>query len=310
MPEQTRPVDARQCQIDAAAQAWVVRLTSGHVQPDDVAAARAWCQVHPDHQQAFVAARHLWQLSGHLSEPAVPQRRARPWRWATAAVLVLGLGLLLAHQQAWDADYRTAQGAQWRIDLADGSHVVLDSNSAVDVQLSAGRRDIVLRRGTALFEVAHDPQRPFRVRAGDLEAVALGTVYAVSHEPAGITVTVAEGRVGVKGLTRDVVVQAGEQVSLHGTQLDQPTPVDTSRALAWQHGRLVFELTPLAEVLAQLQRYRPGYLLIGDERLRTLKVSGTFQLDRLDEGLATLEQAFALKVERYTDYLLVLHSRD
>lgn len=310
MPEQTPGVDARQRQIDTAAQAWVVRLTSGNAQPDDVAAARAWCQVHPDHQQAFVAARHLWQLSGHLSEPPVLQRRTRPWRWAAAAVLVLGLGLLLAHQQAWDADYRTAQGEQRRLDLADGSHLVLDSDSAVDVRLSAGRRDIVLRRGAALFEVAHDPQRPFRVRAGDLEAVALGTVYAVGHDLEGITVTVAEGRVGVKGLSRDVVVQAGEQVSLHGAQLGHPTPADTSRALAWQHGRLVFELAPLAEVLAQLQRYRPGYLLIGDERLRSLKVSGTFQLDRLDEGLATLEQAFALKVERYTDYVLVLRPRD
>ncbi|MNE82443.1 fec operon regulator FecR [compost metagenome] len=80
--------------------------------------------------------------------------------------------------------------------------------------------------------------------------------------------------------------------------------------MAWQQGRLVFEQAPLAQVLKALERYRPGWLLVGDERLRGLKVSGTFQLDRLDEGLATLEQAFPLRVKRYSEYLLVFDARD
>ena len=296
-------------QLHATAQAWVVRLTSGDASPADVEAARAWCRQHPDHQRAFVEARRLWQLAGHMSVPLEQPKAPRAWRWATAAVLVIAVGLGLAHQQAWDADYRTGHGEQRRIALADGSQVLLDSDSAVDVSLRDDRREIVLRKGEALFEVAHDPQRPFRVEAGAVSATALGTVYAVRRQESGVQVTVAQGRVAVQGDGADVTLAAGEQVAWRGGALQARESVDTGKVLAWRDGRLVFEMTPLADVLAELQRYRPGFLLIGDDSLRGLKVSGTFRLDRLDEALGTLEQAFALRVERYTDYVLVFRGR-
>ncbi|WP_110968858.1 FecR family protein [Pseudomonas huaxiensis] len=295
--------------LHATAHAWVVRLTSGDASPADVEAARAWCQEHPDHQQAFVEARRLWQLAGQVELPVERTRTPRVWRWSAAAVLVIGVSLGLVRQQAWDADYRTARGEQQRITLADGSRILLDVDSAVDVTLHDDRREIVLRKGEALFEVAHDPQRPFRVAAGDLSATALGTVYAVRKQDNGIQVTVAQGRVAVQGDAAAVTLAAGEQVTWQGGALLAKQPVDTAKALAWQHGRLVFEMTPLADVLAELQRYRPGYLLIGDDNLRGLRVSGTFRLDRLDDALATLEQAFPLTIKRYTDYVLVMQPR-
>lgn len=295
--------------VDHAAHTWVVRLTSGDVQPGDVEAARAWCAERPEHQQAFVAARRLWQLSAHVALPET-ERRTRPrWRWAAAAVLVLVVGLGLARHNAWDADYRTAAGEQRRIELQDGSSILLDAGSAVDVAFTDGGRNITLRKGVALFEVAHDPSRPFRVQAGALSATALGTVYAVDRHGDAIQVTVAQGRVAVQGDGDKATLNAGEQVSWQGGALGGRHTVDASKALAWQHGRLVFDMTPLAEVLEQLQRYLPGYVLIGDDKLRKLKVSGTFQLDRLDEGLSTLERAFPLQIQRYTDYLLVLKAR-
>lgn len=295
--------------LHVTAHAWVVRLTSGNVDPADVEAARAWCAQHPDHQQAFVEARRLWQLAAHLQVPAEPRRAPQVWHWATAAVLVLAVSLGLVRQQGWDADYRTARGEQQRIELADGSHILLDSASALDVTLRADRREITLRKGTALFEVAHDPQRPFRVEAAGLSATALGTVYAVRKQDDGVQVTVAQGRVAVEGAAAAVTLAAGEQVTWRDGALQATQPVDTAKALAWQHGRLVFDMTPLPDVLAELQRYRPGYLLIGDERLRALRVSGSFRLDRLDDALATLERAFPLTIERYTDYVLVMQPR-
>lgn len=293
--------------LHATAQHWVVLLTSGDVAPSDIAAARAWCAEDPEHQAAFVEARRLWQLSGHLQAPRT--RRSSTWAWATAAVLLVALGLGLVRQQAWDADYRTAVGEQRRIELADGSHILLDADSAVDVSLHEQRRSITLRRGGALFDVAHDPQRPFQVHAGELGATALGTVYAVRRQGDGAQVTVARGRVAVNDDSASVTLGAGEQVDWQAGSLHEKQRVDAAKALAWQHGRLVFDMTPLADVLAELQRYRPGYLVLGDDSLRGLKVSGTFRLDRLDDALATLEQAFPLRIQRYTDYLLVVQAR-
>lgn len=296
--------------VRRAAQAWVVRLTSGDVQPGDVEAARAWCAQAPEHQQAFVEARRLWALSGQLQAP--PRRRApaRQWALASAAVLVLGVGVTLAWQGQWGADYRTGVGERRVVALADGSRISLDAESAVDVELTARARRITLRKGEAMFEVAHDPARPFTVQAGEVQATALGTVYAVSREGAAVDVVVKRGRVAVSDAQDRVELAAGEAIERQDGRLGTRHGLDVDSALAWQQGRLVFEQAPLAQVLKALERYRPGWLVIGDEQLRGLKVSGTFQLDRLDEGLATLEQVFPLSIRRYSDYLLVFKARD
>lgn len=303
------PPGPTESELHHTAHAWVVRLTSGAVRPEDVAAAKAWCDEAPQQRQAFVEARRLWQLSGHVAPVPVQRTYRRYWPLASAAVLVLAVGVLLVRHNAWDADYHTAQGEQQRIELADGSRILLDSGSALDVQLTPGGRRIELRKGEALFEVAHDPQRPFTVQAGDLSATALGTVYSVRRDADATAVTVARGRVAVRDPSGEAVLEAGEAVNQTAGTMAAKYPVNTDKVLAWQHGRLVFEMAPLAEVLEQLERYRPGLILIRDERLRALKVSGTFQLDRLDAGLATLEQVFALQIQRYTDYLLIVEPR-
>lgn len=296
--------------VRRAAQAWVVRLTSGNVQPGDVEAARAWCALAPEHQQAFVEARRVWALSGQLQAPARRHAPARQWALASAAVLVLGVGLALAWHGQWGADYRTGVGERRVVALADGSRISLDAESAVDVEISAQARRITLRKGEAVFDVAHDPARPFTVQAGAVRATALGTVYAVSREGSAVDVIVKRGRVAVSDASDRVELVAGEAVGQQAGRLGNKHGLDVDSALAWQQGRLVFEQAPLAQVLKALERYRPGWLVIGDEQLRGLKVSGTFQLDRLDEGLATLEQAFALNIRRSSDYLLVFEARD
>ncbi|MEG0861186.1 MAG: FecR family protein [Pseudomonas sp.] len=294
--------------LDQAAHYWVVRLTSGSATDEDVAAARRWCEEHPDHQAAFVQARQLWHLSGQVQSLAT-RRRMRPMYWASAAAVILGMAVLLTRVNAWDADYRTATGQQQQLVLADGSRVLLDSDSAIDVNFTGQQRSIVLRKGEALFEVAHDPIKPFVVNARQLSATALGTVYAVSRLDDQVQVTVSQGQVAVKGPLNEVRLQADQQVDWQAAQVDPAHAVDAHTALAWREGRLVFKLTPLPEVITQIQRYRPGLILITDDRLRSLKVSGTFYIDQLDEGLQTLEKAFPLTIKRYTDHLLLLSAR-
>ncbi len=297
--------------VERTAHTWVIRLTSGSVLPADVAAARAWCEQAPEHQQAFVEARRLWCLSAHLAEPnaAVRSSSRRRWGVAIAASLVLGLGVASAHRMAWDADYSTGSGERRQVVLADGSHITLNANSAVDVTFTDHERHITLRKGEALFSVKPDPQRPFSVQAGALSATALGTIYAVRREGEQVDVTVRRGRVAVSEAADKVTLVAGEAVGGRADGLGARQRVDVDKRLAWEEGRLVFELTPLAQVLEQVERYSPGLILMRDKRLGALKVSGTFQLDHLDEGLATLEKVFNLKIERYTDYLLVISSK-
>ncbi|WP_426111057.1 FecR family protein [Pseudomonas sp. DSP3-2-2] len=295
-------------EVQRTAHAWVIRLTSGSALPSDRVAARAWCEQTPEHQRAFVEARRVWCLSGHLAEPRASARppSRRIWTMGIAASLVLGLGLAWVHRMALDADYYTGTGERRQIVLADGSHITLNAHSAVDVNLTADGRRITLRKGEALFNVTPDSQRPFSVQAGTLNATALGTIYAVRREGEQVDVTVRRGRVAVTEGPETVTLGAGETVSGRADGLGATQGVDVDKMLAWEQGRLVFELTPLSQVLEQVERYRPGIVMIRDTSLGALKVSGTFQLDHLDEGLVTLEKVFPLKIERYTNYLLVV----
>ncbi len=298
-------------EVQRTAHAWVIRLTSGSVQPSDVAAARAWCEQAPEHQQAFVEARRLWSLSAHLAEPRAAARPSsrRVWAMGIAASLVLGLGVAWAQYMALDADYYTGTAERRQVTLADGSHITLNTNSAVDVNFTDDGRRITLRKGEAVFDVKPDPQRPFSVQAGALSATALGTIYAVRRDGEHVDVTVRRGRVAVTNAPDKVTLSAGETVGGRADGLGAKQSVVVDTILAWEQGRLVFEMTPLAQVLEQVERYRPGIILIRDTSLGALKVSGTFQLDDLDDGLATLEKVFPLKIERYTDYLVVISSK-
>lgn len=297
--------------IQRTAHKWVIRLTSGAASPADQAAARAWCEQAPEHQQAFVEARKLWALSAHLKAPAVPVRSSshRYWAIGLAASLVLGFGMATAHRLAWDADYYTGTGQPRQVVLADGSRITLNANSAVDVSFTAHGRQITLRKGEALFDVTHDPLRPFSVQTGHLKATALGTIYAVRSDGDQADVTVRRGSVAVTDGDQKVILGVGETVGRNVDGLGMKHNVDVDKMLAWEKGRLVFEMAPLAQVLEQVERYRPGVLLLRDERLGALKVSGTFQLDHLDEGLATLEKVFPIRIVHYTHYLVVVSAR-
>ena len=295
-------------EVQRAAHAWVIRLTSGNVQLSDRVKARAWCEQSLEHQQAFIDARRLWCLSASLIEPPPVARPSqyRVWAMGIAASLVVGLSLTFAHQEALDADYYTSNGQRRQVLLADGSRITLNSNSAVDVNLTSKERRITVRKGEALFDVVPDSSRPFSVQAGDLNATALGTIYAVRREGRKVDVTVSRGRVAVTEGSDKVTLNVGEAVSTRSDGLGSKQSVDVGKILAWEQGRLVFEMTPLSQVLEQIERYRPGILLLKDKRLGALKVSGTFQLDNLDEGLVTLESIFPFKIDRYTKYLLVV----
>ena len=300
--------------VERAAAMWVARLTSGHANEEDVKAARHWCELSADHKTAFERARKLWRFAGPQAVTSADGSTRSPRRRrhfiAAAAALVLSVCAGFASVQGeWTADYRTAAGEQRRILLDDGSAILLDSASAVDVKYSSARRTVRLRKGEALFEVAHDSSRPFVVESERTSATAVGTVYSVRRDDDATVVVVKEGVVAVEapGL-QPARVEAGESL-VHTDDSMKATHarVDTSKALAWERKLLVFELEPLEHVVSELNRHRAGYVVIAGRALRNRKVSGVFHLDRLDDSLGTLETAFGVHARSLSPYLVVLY---
>lgn len=306
--------------LDEAA-GWIARLEAGGLTDEERADFEAWQGADRANADAYRKVAALWD-SGELAAaarrrtdpiPAIRRRRrfGRMARVAAAALVVVAVGLSQIDEivLALEADYRTATGERKRVDLADGSGMVLNSGAAVDVAYEDGRRHIRLLAGEAYFEVARDPDRPFEVQGGAASARALGTAFAVRAGENETTVTVRHGRVAVAGAARPgepSMLAAAERVRVTNGVAGATTRVDPNMALAWLEGRLIFRDRPLGEVVAELGRYHSGWIVIADDRLRAHAVSGNYRLDDPAAVAAALAATASADLIRATDFLMIL----
>jgi len=243
-------------------------------------------------------------------------------RWLTGAVAmaacaVLSLGLLLTwnvrqpieHPSAPDGmtalHFETRHGEQLTRRLADNSVLHLNTDSAVTIRFGKNERFVMLTSGQADFEVAHEPDRAFRVFAGSAEVVDLGTKFDVRLERDSTVVTVVEGRVAVgpsnssqNHSTRFVQLSADQQIRVtEGEGPTTPVAVDAQRATAWLHRQIVFDNEPLERVAAEYNRYTSKPIEIATPALRNLKISGVFATDDPEAFIAFLRSLKGVRVE-------------
>jgi transmembrane sensor len=150
------------------------------------------------------------------------------------------------------------------------------------------------------------------VAAANGTARALGTRFHVRHLPSAIEVSVAEHDVEValeerNGEPNRVVLSAGRSIRYSADGLGPGYSVDTAQAMAWREGRMVFDHAPLAEVVAELNRYRRGRIVIADGTLASRAVSGVFHAADPDGALATIGQVLKLDSASLPPLLTVLY---
>lgn len=241
---------------------------------------------------------------------------SRPVKWnvAVAASLLLGmLGVLGGLQYLKSPTYATEIGEQRSVTLSDGSRVELNADSSIRVRFSADQRLVELTAGQALFSVAKNPQRPFIVRTGDTDVKAVGTQFDVYRKGSQTVVTVLEGRVAVTGREQvsatpttsgasvePVLLSAGEQAVIRPSAVIAAQPANVEAAVAWTDGLLMFESTPLREVVHEFNRHNLKPLVIEDESLQSLEISGVFPATGAKGVLSFLQRRFGVDI-RETD---------
>lgn len=305
---------------------WFIRLRAEYVSPEEQQDFNRWLAANPQHAQAWNEVQDLFAL---LETPAktfrqqdcqasviqiTPRTRRRsfiPIRAAAALLLCAALTFFLqpAVLQNLQSDYHTATGEQRQIALVDGSRLLLNTDSAVIVDVESDERRVQLLRGEVFFEVAYAPQRPFWVNAGEARARVTGTAFSVGRSADNITITVAEGRVETS--TQDhpdliTPLTPGESAYYQGQELAVKQATDVQRTLAWRQGQMVFVQATLAEVVEQINRYRPGRLIITNEQLKNRPITAVFSVNRLDDAVTALEQTLGIHARRLTDYLVLL----
>lgn len=329
---------------------WLVLLETGEATAEDRARFDAWLREHPGHQAVFDELKGTWgrlhamgrqARDSGLVEPdpdAVAKYLARSesrrgrgkwfgWSAAAAASVVVAVAGMLMYTFDSSMLYRTDVGQQTTITLPDRSTVELNTDTELQVAYSDTTRNIELFRGEAYFEVAHDPDRPFVVKAGHGAIRAVGTGFVVQVKANEVVaVTVTEGVVAVTHDTesrpdmslQEVTVKdrpvptlsKGQRVE-YDRHLGQPAavpPEELDRGLAWRQGMLIFDGQTLDEVIREVDRYTDTRLIIADGDLRQLRIGGAFKAGDVDALLEVLEKGFNITVNRDGPRTIYLHA--
>ncbi|PWR25461.1 FecR family protein [Zavarzinia aquatilis] len=305
-----------------AASRWHIRLRDDGGSESQRAAFAAWLKSDPRHAAAFDEAGEVFAL---LEAPAklvaaerrIPARRpARRGAIAAAAGLGLALSLCLVAVVGapwlddWRSDFVTATGEQRVLDLADGSHVAMNTDTALALDLSADTRALHLFRGEAWFDIAKDAARPFVVTTPQGRIEVTGTRFDVLIENGATIVSLDEGQVRLRPAsapaTTQVTLAPGQQARIEDGRAEATTSFDDTAVSAWRRGQMVFFDAPLSSVVDQLNRYHPGRIVIANGDLSSLRISGVFGTADPDKVLEIMAHTLPVRVSRITPYLVIL----
>jgi transmembrane sensor len=202
--------------------------------------------------------------------------------------------------------------------VADGSHVTLNTNSAIRVALSNTERHVQLDQGEAYFEVARDPARPFVVSAGNKRVVAVGTAFSVRRLGNDVRVSVTEGKVRIEeqplltGTPQSMSLLAAGNVANteHGSILVQrESPAEVEESLSWRSGYLTFREITLSDAVAEFNRYNSRRIVIEDSAVGDIRLSGRFRTTENDAFVRLLEGGFPIHAERRDHEIILTSSR-
>lgn len=295
---------------------WFVRMRDDSTSAADRRALEAWLAASPDHIAAWRRAEALWrrldvvqpELDRLRSSRGAPSRRDLLFG---SAALLGGLGGLYAYKRSdLFAEYTTDIGERRTITLPDGSTVELGSYSALSTRFTKTERQVEVFRGEGFFDVAADPLRPFLVRASTGVSRAHGTKFDVKYVGDRVTVTVIEHAVDVRtSEVSNALLQAGWQVSYGQEGIEAPLQVNLDAVGAWRRGRIVFQDVPLRHVLAELERYRRGSIVLADARIGDTPVTAIFNTSEAESALQTIADTLPIKVINLAGYVSIVYPR-
>ena len=332
------------------ASVWIAKLDND-LSAADQEALQKWMAADQENRTVLLEMAKLWDKMGVLSRlsdlfPRSVTQPARSPRFAlaaAAAVLITVLAGVWAvigldsgnasdareavFETASDTIYETAIGEQSTVHLPDGTQLVLNTNSLVEVNYTDQYRLLKLERGEIHVQVAHDKVRPLSVFAGDKIVKAVGTAFTleiVSHQQIELVVTEGKVLVGVHQrtpggagdvtpdirLSSSVTIVAGEQIIL-GTpeeEITEVSPEEIEVKLSWRQGNLVFRGESLEYAVAEIGRYTTVEFVILDDNLRKVRIAGLFRAGDVDGLLATLRENFDISYERTGNGKILLTS--
>jgi transmembrane sensor len=305
MPDQDRDITENKDLRDEA-RAWLRRLTSGAATTADVEALERWRSQGPAQAQAFAEAALLWGMTGEASkvvlnrspiladwanssESAHLPRRVFIGGGAALAASLVGLAVVHPPLNLWrslselKADYRTQTGERRNIEVLGGVSVELNTQTSIDLRRGPDGIDAIeLLTGEAMIAKQDDSTSGFSVLAAEGRTIATNASFNVRKDGGTVCVTCMRGDLHVQYRQSVALLQERQQISYNARGLGQAGSIDPKIVTAWRQGLLIFRDVPLAVVIDEVNRYRPGKIILVDLQLGRRKVVADFRLDRLD----------------------------
>ena len=310
LTRQNDSVMSEEVRVEAAT--WIARLRDERG-PDVEAELQQWLGESAEHQRAFKRMTQVWEQAGNIrmraradaSATHRPRSRFSPWA-ATAAAAVLAVITITTIY--WRENVFTTAIGQQRIRvLRDGTQVVLNTDTRIEVNYDDRFRRVRLVRGEARFDVSKRPDWPFLVSVGDQEIRALGTSFIVRHDNAqDLSVTLVDGRISVAPvagngeapLQAPQVLVPGQRLVIsrhHAPAMDRP---ELSRLTAWERGRVEFDATPLVNATTEMNRYTTTHVIVPDPEVAQLRIGGVFRAGDSDEFVKIVTSVLGLQADR------------
>lgn len=294
----------------AEAAAWIARLHADSHGAADETAFRAWLAADPAHQAAFAAVTETWDAAGGLrgvGRTTVPRQSSRRGVLVGLGAALAVAGAFGAWQRATAGVYQTGLGEQRRVDLEDGSELLLDTETRLRVRLAAHLRQVDLARGRVNCRVAPDPARPFVVEAGAERVTVTGTTVDIRRDSGQVSVICLQGDAEVEaGAVPRQRLGAGQRLKItsgRAQAIDRPA---LPPLVAWQDGQALFDNESLADAVREMNRYSRVKLVLDDPRLAGLRVSGLYHVGDNAAFARSITSLLPVLVRRRDDDLLLV----
>lgn len=346
----------------AAAAQWHTRMDDDDVPTTLHAEFDAWLAADTRHRDAYRSVERLWTQmgAGHADPRILDLRRdalnatrsrrlslfafpsvRRPIRLLQAAALGLvacsavfvgvfklqertsqGAEPLARNSRIEGGTFRTAIGERSTVTMSDGSVIVLNTNTLVDIDFSPEERHVRLVGGQAWFQVAKNPDRPFIVEAGAQRVAALGTAFDVRlADKDAVQVTLLEGRVTVEPIQSKLAalmssrpgiseLAPGELLLAIGKEPPAKRKADVAKISSWRLGRVVFDDDTLENAVAEVNRYSSTQIVLADPALAALRVSGVFTVGHWESFIDTVAGHYPIRIADRRYDRIVLTTRD
>jgi transmembrane sensor len=309
------PVSAIEFAVLQQAADWFALLRDEQVSEQDRLAWQHWLDAQPQHRQAWqrveTISGQFERLPHRQAARSALQARGMDRRQALKVLSIIGGGSMLAlggralPWQQWQANQRTAVGEVRGSQLADGSRLWLNTDSALEVNFTAKLRRLALYRGEALIEMATD-RRPLWLETEQGRLRVQDGRFGVRQLEDGFQVSAYSGSLEIVGARRQSLV-AGQQAYFDEQWVDRPEVLRQARQ-AWTHGTLQADDMPLGEFIAELSRYQHGHLGC-DPRVAGLRLVGAFPLAEPERIYAALEASLPVRVVRRLPWWISIEPR-